>query len=122
MRRWTAWTLVTTLAIGLVAGCASDVTRTLLTDSAQRAKVVDLFATNPNLAGEALDKIMANDSLETAIVDRVMANGNLRELTMSQIAQNQDMMDALLKMAVQDPAMKDHLAAVMKGTQMVAHK
>ena len=100
-----------------VSGCEMDVTRKMTTDTATQTKVMDAVASNPDLAGQMMDRLMASDTTKMIVMDKVMANGDVMQNIMVRISRDQAMLDGVVNMAAQDSLMHDHLMARMKSME-----
>ena len=102
----------------LIAGCAGDIAKRLVSDGAFQTQVMGAIAGNPELAGKMVDQLLAGDT-RALVADRVLANGAAVQGLMTKIAQDRTILDGVLNLAVQDTAMKSHILAVFTGMKMI---
>ena len=118
---WERMVGIAAVAGALVAGCAGDISKRLVSDVAFQTSVMDAIGGNPELARSMMDRLLAGEARSLA-VDRVLANGAVVQGLMARIAQDQTMLDGVINLAVQDSAMRAHVLALFKGMQMVGGK
>jgi hypothetical protein len=111
------------LALALVAacvaalgGCANDVSRQM-TNTETRTKVIDTIASNPEMAGETMDRMMASDTTRQVVVDKAMSNADVVQALINRMAKDQTTLDAIVNVAAQDSLMHDHLVQMMKSIE-----
>jgi hypothetical protein len=101
----------------LIAGCAGDIAKRLVSDAAFQSQVMGAIGANPELAGKMVDQLLAGDTRDL-VTDRVLANGPVVQGLMTKIAQDRTILDGVLNLAVQDTAMKSHILALFTGMKM----
>jgi len=107
------------VCVAAMGGCANDVSRQMTTSSETKTKVLDTIASNPELAGETMDRMMVSDTTRQIVVDKVMSNAEVVQALINRMAKDQTTLDAVVNLAAQDSLMHDHLVATMKSIQMM---
>jgi len=113
------WPIAAALALSFLPGCADPVDR-LLADEAQRARLWDSVASNPELATQVVDRLLGTDSTRTALLDHLLSGGGVRQTLLMRVATDRSLMDGTVHFAVQDSAMRDHLMTLFRGMEMAS--
>ena len=115
---WARMAVFLVVSCALVAGCAGDVAKRLVSDAALQSEVMGAIAANPELAGKMVDQLLAGGTRDV-VLDRVLGNGAAVQGLMTKIAQDRTILDGVLNIAVQDTAMKSHILALFTGMKMM---
>jgi len=118
---WRTMAGIAAVSGALIAGCAGDVAKRLVSDAALQTQVMGAIGGNPELAGKMVDQLLAGDTRDM-VTDRVLANGAAVQGLMTKIAQDRTVLDGVLNLAVQDTAMKSHILSVFTGMKMMGSK
>ena len=105
------------LCLPVMFGCGDPVNR-LLSSDAQRARLWDTVAGNPELSGQVVDRLLGADSTLTGLIDRAMENGRARQAVLMRVATDRSLMEGTIHFAVQDSAMRGHLMTLFRGMEM----
>jgi hypothetical protein len=118
------WTiLLIAAACGLLAlGCAQDVGKQVMADTALQGKIMDMIAANQGTAGGMVDRLLGVDSTRAMVIQKLVGSGGGAQAVMEAVAKDQTMMDGALNLAMQDPAMKEHVMTLFKGMRMAGAK
>ena len=118
---WRTMAGIAAVSGALIAGCAGDIAKRLVSDAALQTQVMGAIGGNPELAGKMVDQLLAGDTRDM-VTDRVLASGAAVQGLMAKIAQDRTILDGVLNLAVQDTAMKSHILAVFTGMKMMGSK
>jgi len=118
---WAGMAGIAVVSGALIAGCAGDIAKRLVSDAAFQSQVMGAIGANPELAGKMVDQLLAGDTRDL-VTDRVLANGPVVQGLMTKIAQDRTILDGVLNLAVQDTAMKSHILALFTGMKMMGDR
>lgn len=122
MRRRTIAVLAGLACALALSGCARDIGKAVMADTALQGRIMDMIAANPTTAAAMADRLVGVDSTRTIVIQRLVGSAGGAQQVMDVVAKDQTLMDGALNQAMKDPAMRNHVITLFKGMQMAGVK